>query len=541
MTDTSELERILRELRREYLADAPARIAELRKDASALRAGEPDALDSLRLRSHRIAGSAGSYGFPNISARAKELELLVSASTTASADEVAAAVERVGSEFDREAAAAGPLGPPPRFVEPSGLALVVAEAGHHRELADALRDAGYSVNVALVPEPAKLPVTERPDLVVLTAESGFPDLYGYAAAWNELSVARPHAIVLIARSDAADPVRAVAAGVDLVLQLEDAAGELARHARILSRISRPPPRVVLALSDARERSRLVAELETVGVTCIIVTSARALREVLSTDIPDLVLVGDDLPDADGIAVARLLRQDPRTALLTLVVLSPSASAAGLAAALRAGADDWLATPADAGLLLELVRSRVARTRRLSALVFRDELTGALNHAALVAELDRAIAHAHRTGAGIALLAFGLDHFARVNERSGHLIGDRMLAHVADLLRGGVRASDVVGRLSGDEFAVVLRNCTPEGAVIVAHKLHQLLQQRPLITARGEQIAVQASAGGAVWRQHGATATELVHAAHAAVLAAKAGGRGRVVFAGVVERTVGAGP
>lgn len=542
MTDTPELERILRELRREYLADAPARMVELRKDAAALRAGEPDALDSLRLRSHRLAGSAGSYGFPNISARARELEQLVSATPTPSTtptlpDLVISAVESIAGEFDREAAAAGPAGPAARFAEPSGLALLVADAGPlQQELSNALRDAGYSVGTEFVPDPAKLPVTERPDLVVLTPDARVKDPYAYAGAWNGLSVARPHAVVMIANAGSADPVRAVAAGVDLVLPSDNAVSELARHARILARISRPPPRVLLAMSDVRERSRLAAELEPVGVTCITAASARALREVLAKDMPDLVLVGDDLPDADAIAVSRLLRQDPRTALLTLVVLSAPTSASNPVAALRAGADDWLPLPADSALLLELVRSRVARTRRLAAMLFRDELTGALNHAALVAELESAIAHAQRTNAGVALLACGLDHFARINERYGHLTGDRMLAHLAELLRGAVRASDVVGRLGGDEFGVLLRNCTPEGAVIVAHKLHQILGQRPLLTARGDQVPVHASVGGAVWRQHGTTAAELVHAVHTAMLTAKAGGRGRVMFAGVVERT-----
>ncbi len=552
MTETPELERILRELRREYLADAPARIAELRKDAAALRTGEADALDSLKLRSHRLAGSAGSYGFPQLSVRARALEELVGgiAAPTGSgtqsppvahalADQITSAVEAIALEFDREATEAGPVGPAPRFAEPSGNALLVADDGAtQQELSDALRDAGYSVRTDFVPDPAKLTVSKRPDLVVLAPDRRVRDPYAYAAIWSALSVARPHAVVLIASDPANDPVRAVAAGVDLVLPLDNATAELARHARILARIHHPPPRVLLALSDVKERTRLTAELEPVGVTCVATGSARALREVLTHEMPDIVLVGDDLPDADAIAVARLLRQDPRISLLTLVVLSPTGSTSSPVAALRAGADDWLATPADAALLLELVRSRVARTRRLAAMVFRDQLTGSLNHAALVAEFDSAVAHAHRTNAGVAFLAFGFDHFARVNERYGHLTGDRMLAHMADLLKSGVRASDAVGRLGGDEFGVLLRNCTPEGAVIVAHKLHQILGQRPLSTARGDQVPVLASVGGAVFRQHGDSAAELVHAAHEAVLVAKAGGRGRVVFAGVVTRAEG---
>jgi HPt (histidine-containing phosphotransfer) domain-containing protein len=103
------------ELRREYLSEAPARLAELRTDLAAAQAGEAGALVSLRTRFHRLAGSGGSYGFPEISesARAAERRLIADPEPGPSAfDQLEAAVELIAGAFDRAALQLG-LGTPP--------------------------------------------------------------------------------------------------------------------------------------------------------------------------------------------------------------------------------------------------------------------------------------------------------------------------------------------------------------------------------------------------------------------------------------------
>lgn len=104
---TDPLDAVMRELRQIYLLEAPARLAELRQDAAAFRAGEATAAASLRMRFHRLAGSGGSYGFDEISAIAGEIERWIAAmpppgpSDTARLDE---AIERLSRVFDRAAA-----------------------------------------------------------------------------------------------------------------------------------------------------------------------------------------------------------------------------------------------------------------------------------------------------------------------------------------------------------------------------------------------------------------------------------------------------
>ena len=107
--------------------------------------------------------------------------------------------------------------------------------------------------------------------------------------------------------------------------------------------------------------------------------------------------------------------------------------------------------------------RAERGRRLRELLLRDPLTGLLNHATLLAELEYAVDYGRRHGGPLSLLVFDLDRFHEVNERFGHLVGDQVLRHVANVFRSNVRASDLIGRFGGEEFAMVLRGVGAEGA------------------------------------------------------------------------------
>ena len=103
-------------------------------------------------------------------------------------------------------------------------------------------------------------------------------------------------------------------------------------------------------------------------------------------------------------------------------------------------------------------------------------------------------------------------------------------HIGSLMRSHVRASDLVGRYGGEEFGLILRGCTPEGAAHVAHKIQEIIAAQPAETRDGSVIPVTVSVGGAVYLHHGETAFEIGHAADKALHLAKTEGRDRVIFA-----------
>jgi diguanylate cyclase (GGDEF)-like protein len=135
----------------------------------------------------------------------------------------------------------------------------------------------------------------------------------------------------------------------------------------------------------------------------------------------------------------------------------------------------------------------ARAVQLEAMAHEDALTGALNRRGFLRDLTRALAYGSRYGAPAALLLCDLDDFKPVNDRYGHPTGDRALQHVADLLRAHVRASDSVGRIGGDEFALILWQVDELQAEGKARAIEDLVAASP-VAAGGESLPLAASVG-----------------------------------------------
>ena len=155
----------------------------------------------------------------------------------------------------------------------------------------------------------------------------------------------------------------------------------------------------------------------------------------------------------------------------------------------------------------------------------DPLTGLANRVLLRDHVERALARRSRSGGTIGLLFVDLDDFKRINDSYGHVAGDQILVRVAERLVGAVRAEDVVGRQSGDEFAVLLAPVHDAGEAIVSAERILGELRRPILLG-AHSIVVGGTIGVAVASEPGATAEDLLTQADAAMYAAKADGKGR---------------
>jgi diguanylate cyclase (GGDEF)-like protein len=124
---------------------------------------------------------------------------------------------------------------------------------------------------------------------------------------------------------------------------------------------------------------------------------------------------------------------------------------------------------------------------------RDHLLPLLNRRAFVRELTRHIAFSDRYGTPASLIYFDIDGFKAINDTHGHAGGDAVLAHFAEMLLGNVRDSDIVGRLGGDEFGVILSHATQDQALKKADSLAAGLESSPP-SWRGQPIAMTFSYG-----------------------------------------------
>jgi diguanylate cyclase (GGDEF)-like protein len=177
----------------------------------------------------------------------------------------------------------------------------------------------------------------------------------------------------------------------------------------------------------------------------------------------------------------------------------------------------------AGSLSRTDRTRRDLERRLHELANRDELTGLANRRRFHQELESFLAYGRRYGRPGALVILDLDGFKAVNDRHGHLAGDRLLVAVGEALTARVRTNDLVGRLGGDEYGVVLREVDAETAERIAADLVARLDALDL-DYLGESITISASAGVAHAEDfHGIDVEHMLSRADASMYLAKGEG------------------
>jgi diguanylate cyclase (GGDEF)-like protein len=165
-------------------------------------------------------------------------------------------------------------------------------------------------------------------------------------------------------------------------------------------------------------------------------------------------------------------------------------------------------------------------QQLAAAARTDPKTGLLNATAWQREADGEVARALRSSAPLALLLVDVDHFKRVNDSHGHLIGDKVLRALAAELRQQVRESDVVGRFGGEEFTILLPRTDAAGACRIAERLRSSAAGLR-IPAAAARINATVSIGVSVLGQHGNDLFELLAAADLALYRAKDAGRNQV--------------
>ena len=174
------------------------------------------------------------------------------------------------------------------------------------------------------------------------------------------------------------------------------------------------------------------------------------------------------------------------------------------------------------------RERVYRAE-LRILAQTDELTGLANRRETLSSLKRTLADAERTGRGVAFALLDIDHFKRVNDTYGHPVGDEVIRILADKAMASVRGGDLVGRIGGEEFAIVLPGADVAQAYAVCERLRERVHSTAIALEAGTELHMTVSVGIAR-RFDGDSVESIIERADAALYQAKHGGRDQVRLA-----------
>ncbi|MGL4311221.1 MAG: diguanylate cyclase [Paracoccaceae bacterium] len=271
-------------------------------------------------------------------------------------------------------------------------------------------------------------------------------------------------------------------------------------------------------------------------------------------VPDVFLIAGDMAmQSDGLRLMSELRSRPATRHAAVCMILPAGQRETAAIALDLGANDLVSAnvdPQECALRLTSLLRRKRQSDLLRAtlhdglrLSVTDVLTGLYNRRYALPHLTRVDARAGETGRSCAVLLIDIDHFKDVNDTWGHAAGDAVLVTVAERLRDNLRGADLVARIGGEEFLVVMPEASLAEASGAAERLRRILAAQPvqLPGGRGEMtvtISVGVALGGDRSRpETGAAASgqtpaqRLLDHADAALLRAKATGRNRVCIAG----------
>jgi diguanylate cyclase (GGDEF)-like protein len=173
----------------------------------------------------------------------------------------------------------------------------------------------------------------------------------------------------------------------------------------------------------------------------------------------------------------------------------------------------------------------AALTELDRLASHDSLTGCLTRRAFFERMGQAREEAIRNRKPLSCLALDIDQFKSVNDRFGHVLGDKVVQEVGGLLVSSLRAADIVGRYGGDEFFVGMPGCEHEQAIAIADKLRLAIKER-CDAALGDvkRLHVTVSIGVATLNDSHSALADLIEHADKALYEAKSSGRNRVAAA-----------
>lgn len=295
---------------------------------------------------------------------------------------------------------------------------------------------------------------------------------------------------------------------------------------VLEPQAKSPFRVLLVDDDiySMEHHRLM--LDKWGIMAHALPDPSKILDVIEEFQPDLMIFDLHMPSCTGVELAEVVRFHTHWIHIPIIFLSSERNEGRQISAMMTGGDDFIVKPVVEENFVATIMSRAQRARQLAELMTRDSLTGLLKHTEIKERLGHEYSRAGRNKSVVSVAMLDIDKFKRVNDSYGHQTGDVVIATLAHLLRRGLRATDIVGRYGGEEYLVILPDTDAESAAI---KLNSLRKEFEKVKFRHKnEVFTSSFSGGICQSDKVKNMDEFLEQADLALYRAKERGRNQIV-------------
>jgi two-component system, cell cycle response regulator len=286
---------------------------------------------------------------------------------------------------------------------------------------------------------------------------------------------------------------------------------------------------VLIIDDSPDALALArVRLSKEGLTLLCADRGREGLAMAAQELPDLILLDVDMPDMSGFDVCRTLKANAKLCMIPVVFLSGSVNSEDKIKGLNLGAVDYVTKPFDAFELRARVNAALRTKRMQDFLIERaciDPLTGLPNRQGLLVRLQQEYARRQRYGVSLSFIMSDIDHFKRINDTHGHIVGDRALCAVANAIANQCRTVDFPNRYGGEEFSILVPEGTASETARMAERCRKAVADVRLQV--GEEIVSMTASFGVADMTDGDPPEAILENADQALYQAKHTGRNRV--------------
>jgi len=285
--------------------------------------------------------------------------------------------------------------------------------------------------------------------------------------------------------------------------------------------------VVLVIDDDQSTRMTVASvLEREGYQIELGSNGRDAIRLFEVLRPNVIIMDAMMPIKDGFEACREIKAMPGGEAVSILITTALESEKSLDLAFESGAIDFVPKPINLSVLRQRVKRLLEKQtadKYVQQLAYKDTLTGLPNRAAFVEQIQQELSSAKRNETKTSIFFIDLDHFKNINDSLGHEAGDALLKALSGRLINCIRSGDMLARIGGDEFVVVLSNMVedlkPNG---IAESMLATLKDP--FNLFGNEVFASVSIGVATYPDDGLSKEALLKNADTAMYRAKAAGR-----------------